>query len=360
MITSAAHVSKEQNLAPQRRSSVSSQLPPALECTATTTLHHLLCSNCKELPVAAVTNCFSDWCQQCDAAVWATRPSTTTLHYPLCDNCKELPVAAVTNCFSDWCQQCDAGVWATRPLTPPPAVTPSAESDSSSPLGGEVTDASDPFEFQGRGTSHTHSLFCFSTSSPTPDVEVRPVRATKRCVVRTPLALQLEEGPVLDSEGSDIYYFDLFAHLIISNFHDTGDEENGDDNAEDDASLDGDVDDEVPDIMFALLYGPLGRPAPSVPPAAGATVGNSPLINFVNIEPGNRDPPMPAAPKRGRPPKQRPADPSLSFPSSPTSSPPPPTAAAKDTPHPRSATVWNTNKPPSLSIPPPGSSANRK
>ena len=218
MITSAAHVSKEQNLAPQRRSSVSSQLPPALECTATTTLHHLLCSNCKELPVAAVTNCFSDWCQQCDAAVWATRPSATTLHYPLCDNCKELPVAAVTNCFSDWCQQCDAGVWATRPLTPPPAVTPSAESDSSSPLGGEVTDAGDPFEFQGRGTSHTHSLFCFSTSSPTPDVEVRPVRATKRCVVRTPLALQLEEGPVLDSEGSDIYYFDLFAHLIISNF----------------------------------------------------------------------------------------------------------------------------------------------
>jgi hypothetical protein len=166
IITSVANVSKEQNLPPQRRSSVSSQLPPASECTATTTLHHLLCSNCKTLPVAAVTNCFSDWCQQCDAAVWATRPSATTLHHPLCDNCKEFPVAAVTNCFSDWCQKCDAGVWATRPLTPPLAVTPSSESDSPSPVGGEVTDAGD---LQGRGTSHTHSLFCFSTSSPTPE-----------------------------------------------------------------------------------------------------------------------------------------------------------------------------------------------
>jgi hypothetical protein len=126
--TSAANVSKEQNPPPQRRSSVSSQLHPALEFTATTTLHHLLCSNCKELPVAAVTNC-----------------------------------------FSDWCQKCDAGVWATRPLTPPVAVAPSSESDSPSPLGGEVTDAGNQFQFQERGTSHTHSLFCFSTSSPTPE-----------------------------------------------------------------------------------------------------------------------------------------------------------------------------------------------
>jgi hypothetical protein len=31
---------------------------------------------------------------------------------------------------------------------------------SAKPLGGEVTDASDKFEFQGKGTSHTHSLYC--------------------------------------------------------------------------------------------------------------------------------------------------------------------------------------------------------
>ena len=92
-------------------------------------------------------------------------------------------------------------------------------------------------------------------------------------------------------------------------------------------------------------------PAPSVPPSH-ATVYNSPLINFVTVEPGGRDPPMPPAPKRGRPPKPRPADPSLSFPSTPTSSPPPPTAAANDIPHPRPPTVWNTNKPASLSVPP--------
>ena len=38
------------------------------------TPHHCLCSNCNLRPVAPVTNCFVDWCHECDASLWATRP----------------------------------------------------------------------------------------------------------------------------------------------------------------------------------------------------------------------------------------------------------------------------------------------
>ena len=63
---------------------------------------------------------------------------------------------------------------------------------------------------------------------------------------------------------------------------------------------------------------PKPGPAPSVPPSqalARAHPGDrlTPLVNFVSLTPGNRDPPMPPTPKRGRPPKPRPAEGRLSL-----------------------------------------------
>jgi hypothetical protein len=72
-----------------------------------------LCSNCKIRPIAEATNCFEDWCHECDTSLWVSRQSEY-VDGPLCSNCNILPVAAVTNCFEDWCHQCDASLWASR------------------------------------------------------------------------------------------------------------------------------------------------------------------------------------------------------------------------------------------------------
>ena len=35
---------------------------------------------------------------------------------PACSNCLIRPVAAVTHCFSDWCEKCDTTLWNSRPV----------------------------------------------------------------------------------------------------------------------------------------------------------------------------------------------------------------------------------------------------
>ena len=72
-----------------------------------------LCSNCNIRPIAEATNCFEDWCHECDTSLWVSRQSEY-VDGPVCSNCNILPVAAVTNCFKDWCHQCDASLWASR------------------------------------------------------------------------------------------------------------------------------------------------------------------------------------------------------------------------------------------------------
>jgi hypothetical protein len=101
---------------------------------------------------------------------------------------------------------------------------------------------------------------------------------------------------------------------------------------------------------------PKPGPAPSVAPSFQALAsahpgdGRTPLINFVSLTPGGRDPPMPATPKRGRPLKVRASqDVRFSLESTPTSSPPP---TLNPIPHPRPPTIWN-RPPKTASIPPP-------
>ncbi len=72
------------------------------------------------------------------------------------------------------------------------------------------------------------------------NVEVRAVKPTKRCVIRTPLALQIEKEPVLDSDDDD------------------------DDEADDAAVVDEDDDDEALDI-FDLTEAIPPAPEPIVP-----------------------------------------------------------------------------------------------
>jgi hypothetical protein len=68
---------------------VSSPLRSAPECNVMSALSGALCSNCKRRPVAAVTNCFADWCHQCDVSLWATRSSvecdssSSSIHHSL-------------------------------------------------------------------------------------------------------------------------------------------------------------------------------------------------------------------------------------------------------------------------------------
>lgn len=66
-----ADVTKKQKV----DSTVSSPLHSAPECNVMSALSGALCSNCKSRPVAAFTNCFADWCHQCDVSLWATRSS---------------------------------------------------------------------------------------------------------------------------------------------------------------------------------------------------------------------------------------------------------------------------------------------
>ena len=115
--TTGAHDPQRQTIAPQltqRIRPVSFQLPGSESVVDQSTSHYCLCSNCNLRTVAEVTNCFVDWCHECDASLWATRPSASS-HHCLCSNCNLRPVAEATNCFVDWCHECDASLWATRP-----------------------------------------------------------------------------------------------------------------------------------------------------------------------------------------------------------------------------------------------------
>jgi hypothetical protein len=55
-----------------------------------------LCSNCGKLPIAPVPQCFSDWCELCDNALWVSRDDENSASRPNhADGCSSVAVAAV-------------------------------------------------------------------------------------------------------------------------------------------------------------------------------------------------------------------------------------------------------------------------
>lgn len=55
-----------------------------------------LCSNCGQLPIAAVSQCFADWCEHCDNALWVSRDDENSASNPnRAGGCPSVAVAAV-------------------------------------------------------------------------------------------------------------------------------------------------------------------------------------------------------------------------------------------------------------------------
>ncbi len=72
---------------------------------------------------------------------------------PVCSNCKLRPQAAATHCFSDWCQQCDDSLYASRFTENVPSGSSDSDSDlefeseNSDTFGAEISSAYDCIDY---------------------------------------------------------------------------------------------------------------------------------------------------------------------------------------------------------------------
>jgi len=61
--------------------------PPPASATMAPLASPAKCSNCKCRPVAEVTNCFADWCYECDSTLWATRHDDSEISPSISEFC---------------------------------------------------------------------------------------------------------------------------------------------------------------------------------------------------------------------------------------------------------------------------------